>query len=432
MKRISTVTILIFLPFLLSANTLNFERWTTKNGVKVYFVQAMQIPIVDIKLAFKAGSAFDGKHWGIATITNQLLNQKAGGLSATTLAEKLENNGSLFGSNVTRDMGTISLRSLSAASKLTPSLKVFETILTQPDFDKASIERTKKQIETAIKHQAEVPQSLANNVFYQKLYGSHPYAHSPLGTIKSTQNIHGKDIKHFYQTHYVSNNAVLAIVGAISKKKAMEIASTLTRRLPQSTLSYAIPVAKSAHYKKNNLSYASNQSIIRIGQIGIRYDNPNRFPLTVGNYTLGGGGLVSRLADEIREKRGLSYGISSYFLPLEAKGPFLVSLATKNKQTDEALKVTNQTLARFIKEGPSEKELVAAKKYIIGSFPLRFLSNSDILNTISLMGFYDLPNNYLDTYLDKVKKVTKKDIQQAFQQEVNTNNLLTVVVGKTS
>lgn len=431
MKHIIYLLLLLTTPFVAFSNVLNIQQWKTANGVHVYFVQAMQVPMVDIKFAFKAGSAYDAKQWGIATLTNELLDQAAGGLNATEIAEKLENNGAQFSSTVNRDMATVSIRTLSADKNLSPSLAIFKTILAQPDFDGASIKRAKSQLVTAIKHSQEVPQSVAANAFYQTLYGTHPYAHSPLGTIKTVDAINSNNIKQFYQTHYVANSAVLSIVGAVSTKKAKTIAEQLSADLLLQKIPLSIPEAQGTHYKKDSIAFPSNQSIIRIGQIGIDYHNKHRFPLIVGNYTLGGGGLVSRLADEIREKRGLSYGISSYFLPLKARGPFIVSLATKTKQTDTALSVTHNTLKGFVDKGPSDTELVAAKKYINGSFPLRFSSNANVLNTLLLIGFYELPSDYLDTYLTKINKVTKKDIQDAFHAQVNVDNLLTIVVGKT-
>lgn len=429
MNRLSIV-IVCLLSFACQANTLAFEHWQTNNGVNVYYVKAMQVPMLDIKLAFKAGSAYDGKDWGLAKITNALLNQKVAGMSATEIAEALENNGAIYTAEITRDMGTLHLRTLSDPKKLNPTLQVFKQILMHPEFDKTSIARTQSQLLSYLKHQDEVPSTLADKTFYQFLYGKHPYAHNPAGTPKTISKISQENIRTFYQTHYVSDGAVITLVGAISKTEAEKIANSLTTQLPKATSSLSIPMAKSAQYRKQQLPSNNNQTVIRMGQMGIRYDNPDRTPLIVGNYILGGGGLVSQLAEEIREKRGLSYYINSYFLPLEAKGPFIVSLATQTKQAKQALNLTQHTISRFVKSGPTDKELAQAKKYLNGSFPLRFLSNKDILNNLTLLGFYHLPANYFDTYLDRVNQVSKQSIQSAFKKQLDTANLLTVIIGQ--
>jgi zinc protease len=150
----------------------------------------------------------------------------------------------------------------------------------------------------------------------------------------------------------------------------------------------------------------------------------------VGNYTLGGGLLVSRLAIEIREKRGLTYGVYSEFVPMPGLGPFLITLSTQNNQATQALKMTEETLASFLKTGPTEQELAAAKQYLTGSFPLSLASNESIANMLLKMEFYHLPANYLDTYIEHVNQVTRDQIIQAFQQLIHPDKMLQVSVGK--
>lgn len=431
MKRLVLGCLLLVSPFALSAKSaLPIERWQTNTGTPVSFVASMEVPMVDIQVLFKAGSAYDGKHEGLATLTNELLNQGAGKLDATELAKALENVGAIYRSDVTRDYASVSLRSLTKPDTLSKSLNTFATILQSPAFKPSAIKREKAQLVTAITHAKETPQSVASDTFYQDLYGKHPYAHSPLGNEKTLNAINKATILAFYRQHYSAKNAIIAITGAIDAKTAKKIANQLTNKLSMSPAVKPIPKATVSKKEQALIKFPSNQSIIRLGQLGIAYNNPDHFPLTVGNYTLGGGGLVSRLADEIREKRGLSYGISSYFLPLEATGPFIISLATKTSQTEQALSVTEKTLTSFLDKGPSDSELKAAKQYIIGSFPLRFSANNKINGLIALMAFYHLPNDYLDTYVDKVNQVSQGDIKRAFNHVLHRNQLLTVVVGQ--
>ena len=424
----------VFISFLMFINngfstTLNIQRWQTTSGTLVYFAHAPHVPMVDIKFAFKAGSAYDDQNWGIAALTADLLDQGADNLSASDIAESFESNGTQYTSEVSRDMTTISLRSLSDRKTLEASINTFSKLLSQPIFAKTPVERQKSQQITMIKYESEVPQKVANNSFYASLYKQHPYAHAINGTLKTVATLNQEKIRKFYQNHYQAKEAVLAIVGSISKQQAHQIAETLSEKLPKGSKTTKLTNATPTNYKPVTIPFPSKQTVIRIGQLGIEYRNPNYFPLIVGNYTLGGSGLVSKLAEEIREKRGLSYGISSYFTPLAARGPFMVSLATKAPQAKQAIEITQKTLQNFVNAGPTKDELLAAKKYLNGSFPLRLSSNKAICNTILLMGFYNLPNDYLETYLKKVNAVDKEAITKAFHQQLNTNNMLLVTVG---
>jgi zinc protease len=157
--------------------------------------------------------------------------------------------------------------------------------------------------------------------------------------------------------------------------------------------------------------------------------DPDYFPLYVGNFILGGSGLVSRLSDEIREKRGLSYSAYSYLYPMREPGPFILGLQTRNTQADAALKVLRETLKRFVEKGPTEDELIAAKKNISGGFPLRLDSNRDILEYLSVIGFYGLPLDWLETYVPNVEAVTAESIRDALRRRIKPAEMVTVVVG---
>jgi zinc protease len=166
-----------------------------------------------------------------------------------------------------------------------------------------------------------------------------------------------------------------------------------------------------------------------IGAPGIRRDDPDYFTLFVGNYILGGGGFVSRITEEVRQKRGLAYSAYSYFAPLQARGPFIIGMQTRRDQADEALAVLRDTLREFVSKGPTEQELQAAKQNIVGGFPMRIDSNRKIHDYLRLIGFYDLPIDYLETFVANIERVTVADIKAAFARRVDPDRLVTVVVG---
>ena len=433
MRIISAIltAVIISLSHYASANTFKTEKWLTKNGVPVVFYQANEVPMLDISLAFAAGSAYDGNLYGLSAFTMNMINQGNAGKDATTVAELLADTGSQFDTEISRDMVTLNLRTLTSKEALEQSTGVLNQIINHPDFPDEAFERERKQLLMAIEQSDESPDDVANINFFNTLYQNHPYAHSVNGTTNTINGINKKQVIDFYKKYYVANNAVLVLVGAVDNPKAHQIAEQLTQDLSQGSPAASNPKAKQlTKSEKINIKFPSSQTIIRLGQIGIDYRNPNYFPLIVGNYILGGGSLVSRLSIEVREKRGLTYGINSQFTPMPGNGPFLISLSTKNNQATNALKITEDTLSLFINNGPDKLELESAKQYLTGSFPLSLSSNRSIASLLLRMTFYHLPDNFLDTYVARINAVTVDEIKQAFKQQVDPNKLLLVTVGR--
>ncbi len=413
------------------ANTFKTEKWVTPNGVSVVFYQAMEVPMLDISLAFAAGSAYDGSQFGLSTLTSQMIDQGNSGLDATTIAESLADVGAQFGAETSRDMVIFNLRTLITKEALDQSKKTFTQIINHPDFPDEVFAQEKQQLLMAIQQAEESPEDVANVSFFKNLYQQHPYAHPVNGTIETVNGITKNQAVDFYKQYYVGSNAVLVLVGAIDSQSAHQIANEITQELPKGNPASIIPkAAQLINAEEKAIPFPSSQTMVRLGQIGIDHHNPNYFPLIVGNYILGGGSLVSRLAIEVREKRGLTYGVTSQFSPMPGEGPFIISLSTQNKEAANALSVTKATLNTFINEGPNQEELDAAKQYLTGSFPLSLASNKSIATLLLRMAFYQLPDDYLDTYVNRINAVTSDEIKKAFKQQVNPNKLLLITVGK--
>ena len=177
------------------------------------------------------------------------------------------------------------------------------------------------------------------------------------------------------------------------------------------------------------IAHPASQAHILIGAPGIRRDDPDYFPLVVGNHILGGGGFVSRIIEEVRQKRGLAYSAYSYFSPLQRAGPFVIGMQTQRAQAAEALRVVEATLHDFVRNGPTGDELEAAKRNIVGSFPLRIDSNRKIHGYLAMIGFYRLPLTYLEDFTRNVERVTAAEIKSAFARRVDPDRMVTVVVG---
>ncbi|MDZ4097785.1 MAG: pitrilysin family protein, partial [Methylophilaceae bacterium] len=326
------------------------------------------------------------------------------------------------------DRAGFKLRTLSSVQERDQALDIYTKILQQPDFPEAILQREKTRIIAGLKESATKPDSISSKTFMKALYGNHPYA---FDSEEETVNAIGRaDLVKFYQSYYGAKNAVIAMIGDMSREQAGDIAEKLSAGLPTTEIPPALPdVPLPTKASEQRIEHPATQSHIVLGYPGVRRGDPDYFPLYVGNYILGGGGFVSRLTEEVREKRGLVYSVYSYFMPMAVEGPFQIGLQTKKEQGEDALKVVRETLENFMNKGVTEAELKAAKQNIIGGFPLRLDSNSKILEYLAVIGFYKLPLTYLDDFNKEVDKVTTAQIKEAFNRRLNTDHMVTVIVG---
>jgi len=407
------------------------QSWHTGKGAKVLFVATHELPMVDVRIVFAAGSVRDGAQPGVASLTNGILDQGAAGLNADAIATGFEERGAEVGNGTDRDTAWLSLRSLSDKKLLDPALILFGKVLLQPDFPARDFKRLQKNALTGLEYEKQKPGSIADKAFYRLLYGRHPYGSDPEGSEDSLAALKVDDLKAFYRHYYVAANATLVIVGDVSRRRAEAMARALADALPKGGKAAPLSAVSTPHAGKTKfIAFPSSQSHVLMGQPGVRRGDPDYFQLYVGNHILGGSGLVSRISDEIREKRGLAYSAYSYFYPLQRKGPYLLGFQTRGDQRDEALQVLRDTVKAFVKDGPTAKELKASKGNIIGGFPLRVDSNSKITEYLAMIGFYDLPLDYLSTFTTNIKAVTVQQIHDAYRRRVNVDDMITVVVGR--
>ncbi|MCU7905346.1 MAG: insulinase family protein [Candidatus Thiodiazotropha sp. (ex Epidulcina cf. delphinae)] len=411
--------------------TPRIETWQTANGAGVLFVEAPEIPMVDVRVVFDAGSARDGAKQGVTSFTNSLLSEGAGGWDAYRIAERMENVGAQLEVGSLRDMAWVSVRSLTEHKALSVSLETLAAVLAKPRFAPEDIERKRQSILAGLLQDEQSPGSVGQKRLYRLVFGDHPYAADPAGTAESVKSLTRRDIQEAHQRLYVARNALVTIVGAVDKERAKGIAEQVTRALPAGEPAPAIPPVEALQQAvEERIPFPSTQSHLYLGQPGMRRGDPDYFPLYVGNHILGGSGLVSLLSEEVREKRGLSYSVYSYFMPMRRFGLFQLALQTKNEQADEALQVARSTLERFIEAGPTDEELQAAKQNITGGFPLRVASNGKIVEYLAVIGFYGLPLDYLDTFTEKVRAITREGIRDAFKRRVDPDRLVRVQVGR--
>lgn len=410
--------------------TLPIQHWQTPLGARVYFIESRDLPILDVSVNFDTGSSTDtADKSGRAGLTLHLLSLGAGGLSEDQVAKDLADVGAQMGAHFDQDRGGVSLRTLSSARERNQALNVFSRVLQQPEFAANVLEREKARVIAGLKEADTKPGTIADRVLMKMLYGNHPYGLRGSGEVDTVSTLQRDDLVNYYRSRYTVGNAVIAIMGDVSRAEAAAIAESLTRELPQGKPGDVLPEVMPPTPNTRKIVHPATQSHIAIAYPGLQRADPDYFPLLVGNHVLGGGGFTSRLMEEIRQKRGLAYSVQSHFAPLREKGPFEIGLQTRKEQSEDALVLTRKVLLDFVAGGPTEKELVEAKQNIVGSFPLRIDSNKKIIGFLAMIGFYNLPLTYLDDYVKAVERVTVSQVKDAFQRRINPDGMVTVVVG---
>lgn len=411
--------------------TPKIQHWLADSGARVYFVENHDLPILDVSVDFAAGSGFDTpEKSGLAGLTHGLLDLGAEGLSEDDIARKIADIGAQLGEHFDVDRSGITLRTLSSKVERDQALDILARVLQRPLFPENVLAREKARVIAGLKEAETKPDSIASKAFSKAVFGAHPYGLPASGEVASVEKIQRADIEAFYRSHYSAKAAVIAIMGDITRAEAESIARQITAQLPAAGAVQRIaPVEMQIRPSEQRIVHPATQSHILTGVPGMARNDPDYFPLYVGNYILGGGGFVSRLMNEVREKRGLAYSVYSYFIPTLQPGAFQVGLQTKKEQADLALQLIRDTLREFIAKGPTAKELLAAKQNIIGGFPLRIDSNRKILDYLSVIGFYGLPLTYLDDFAGNVDKVTLAQIHDAFRRRIDPDAMATVLVG---
>jgi len=411
------------------------ESWTASTGAKVFFVPSPSIPMLDVNIDFDAGSRYDppGKS-GLATLTAALLDKGANAQDGqparneAQIADAFADTGADFGGAAGGDRGGIGLRTLTASPEREQSLRLAGQLIKAPAYPDAVVAREKQRLITAIREGDTRPGVIADKTLSKAIYPTHPYGVA--ATPESVGSITRDDLLKFWRDNYTARRAVVTLIGAIDRKQAEQIAEDMTRGLPEGTAAPKLPdVQMTIPASEKRIPHPAQQASVAIGAPAIARGDPDYFALLVGNYVLGGGGFSSRLTDQVREKRGLTYGVDSYFAPSKQPGPFSITLQTKKENTNEALGLVRQILAQYVAQGPTDAELKAAKDNLVNGFPLRIDSNRKLLTNVANIGWYGLPLDYLDTWTAQINKVTRDQVRAAFQRHVHPDAMATVIVG---
>ncbi|QWD81451.1 pitrilysin family protein [Polynucleobacter sp. MWH-S4W17] len=417
---------------------LPIEKLDSYKGAKAYLVQTKALPMVDIEVSIDAGDRYDpaGKS-GLADMVAGLMNygvkSEKGVLTEAQIADEIADLGANIGLSVSGERAILRIRSLSRKDLRDRAVQLAAAMLSAPTYDSKIVEREKQRTITSLLEAETKPEFVLERRFKKSVYENYPLADSP--TIKSVAAVSVNDLVQFHKQFYRGDRMIVSIVGDVDRAQAEEIVKALLKQIPAS----GQPIAKLPELERSpveplaqreiQIPFDSQQAHIAMGMTAVARNNPDYFPLLVGNYVLGGGGFVSRLMAEVREKRGLAYSVFSYFIPGKENGIFQAGLQTKSDQAALALEVMSSTTAQFIADGPTPSELLAAKANLVNGYPLRIDNNRKLLDNLSSIAWNGLPLDTMDIWTKQVEAVTLEQVNAAFKKYLAMDRMKIVVLG---
>ena len=421
---------------------LPIQHWQQASGARVYLVESHNIPMVDVQIDLDAGSRRDpADKPGLASVAaGQLasgIRAQAGGqgayakaLDENQLGEAWADLGASFGASASGDRLSFSLRSLSDADLLAKAAQLAARQMAHPAYPQSVWLRDRDKMAAAIRESLTRPGTVAQNRFADAVYSGHPYGWRI--TPESLQRIGVADLQRWHAQALRPCRAVVSVVGDVGREQADALVTQLLALWPQGRCESLPAVAEVPALKASQdirVPFDSAQAHVLMGQPGHKRKDPDFFALLLGNHILGGGGFTSRLTAQVREQRGLSYSVYSYFSPALHAGAFTVGLQTRPDQAAQAVEVARQVIKDFVEQGPTEDELQAAKDNLIGGFALRIDTNRKLLDNVANIAWNQLPLDYLDQWTENMAKVTTADVRRAFARVLPPERMVTVVVG---
>lgn len=423
---VALIAIVLALP---ARAGVDIQEVTTPGGIDAWLVEDHTLPFMALELRFRGGTTLDpADALGATALMVALLEEGAGDLDARGFARELEALAASIRFDVDDDELSVSARFLS--ENRAAAVDLLKTALTQPRFDADAIERVRAQVLSGLQSDARDPNTIAEQRLAEIAYGSHPYARPERGTLDSVAALTRADLVAAHGAAIARDRLYVGAVGDITADELGQLLDGLLEGLPATGAPIPGPAEVTITGGTTVVPFETPQSVALFGQVGIARDDPDFFPAFVMNHILGGGGFESRLMQEVREKRGLTYGVYSFLLPKDLAAVYLGSVASANDRVAAAIEVIRAEWARMAEGGVTEAELSAAKTYLTGAYPLRFDGHGRIASIMTGMQMQGLGVEYIDTRNDKVNAVTREDIARVARRVLQPDNLHFVVVGQ--
>ena len=405
------------------------QRVVSPGGIEAWLVEERAVPIISISIGFRGGASRDSaEEAGLARLFAGMLEEGAGPYDSAGFAERADEIAARLSFGASSDSVRVGASML--VDQRDESLELFRLALNEPRFDAEPLARVKQQMISAIRQRETDPNSLAALAWYSAAFPNDAYGRPSGGELETVEALTADDLRAARTRLLNKNTMKIGVVGAISADELGPILDALLGDLPDAELP-ELPMAEmTAVSGVEVVDFDAPQSTVVFGHRGIPRDDPDFIPAYIANYILGGGGFESRLMQEVREKRGLAYGVYAYLSPRDRAALYMGGVGTANERVAESIAVIREQWRRLAAEGVSEAELQKAQRYLTGAFPLRFDSNGKIASYLVGAQMDDLGIDYIDIRNDLVEAVTVDDIKRVAARVLQPDDLFFVVVGK--
>jgi zinc protease len=422
--------VLIVTCFVSTAQAIDIKRVVSPGGIEAWLVQDTKIPLLAIKFAFKGGVETDpaGKE-GLANLTSTLLDEGAGPHDSQEFQRRLADNSISISFTATVDGFHGGVETLVETQD--EAFDLARLALTEPRFDEEAVERMRRAVLTQIRRDQGDPDFIARRALYETAFPDHPYGKRARGTAESVGGITTDDLHAFVRERFAKDNLTVAVTGDISPEQLGPVLDRIFGALPdKAKVQPPADTTPKGAGETILVPRPQAQSVVLMSEAGVKRDDPDWFPAYIMNYVLGGGSFSSRLMNEIREKRGLTYGVYSYLVPFQHAAMVMAGGSTANQNAGKMVELMKEEWRKMRDEGITQAELDDAKTFLTGSFPLQFTSSEAIADVLLQVQRDNLGIDYLDRRTALINSVTLEDVKRVAQRLLDPAALLTVVVGK--
>lgn len=422
----ATLSVLVSLP---AAAEVDIKEVNTPSGLTAWLVEDHNIPFVALELRFSGGASLDepGKR-GAINLMSALLEEGSGDMDARDFSRETDSLAASFSFSVSDDALSVSARMLT--ENRDDAAALLRAALYEPRFDEDAIERVRRQILSGISSDLKDPDEIANRTMDQIMFGSHPYATSLSGTEDSVLSLTRDDILVAHKNVLAKDRILIGAVGDITEEELATLLDEVLAGLPETGAPLPPQVELDTSGGVTVIPFDTPQSVARFFQRGMEQEHPDYFAAIVMNHILGGGSFESRLTDEVRKKRGLTYGVYSYLAGKDYAHIYAGGVSSSNATIAEAINVIRDEWTKLARDGATPEEVALAKTYLTGAYPLRFDGNGPIANILVGMQSLGLPIDYIATRNQRVEAVTLEDVNRVAGELLDPESLHFVVVGQ--
>lgn len=412
------------------AHAMKIQTIKSPGGIEAWLVEEHAVPMMAMRFAFEGGSSQDPTgNEGLANFLSAMLDEGAGDLKSREFQERMEEISMRMRYEDSKDAFYGNFETLTANRD--EAAKLLKLAINNPRFDTDAVERIRQQLQAALAYAARNPEKVALNEWYAVAFEGHPYARPSAGTEETVAKITGDDLEGYRKRIFAKDTLKVVAVGDINAEQLGALLDEVFGDLPATAdlvaVSKTSPVSGG---RQKVVEMNVPQSVAVFGLGAMERKDPDFIPTFVLNHILGGGGFASKLMEEVREKRGLAYSVYTYVYPYQHTSIFSGSVATRNEAIGESLDVIREEFKKMAENGPTQTELDNAKKYLIGSYPLRFDTNAKIASQLLGLRMDDFGPEYIDNRNDMMAAVTLDDVKRVAKRLLNTDDLIVTIVGK--